>query len=90
MDQKQRMEATKAIESVMEEVGKAIDLLKKEVGTEDEPEERTVDLFDLTEMVSMELHMKPECVYAVISIAFDMIKDLGLTVVIDEEDGEEE
>lgn len=51
--------------------------------------ERTVDLDELSQMVSDETGMKEGCVYDVLECAFELIKELDLTVVVEGDDDEE-
>jgi len=73
-------DAMNAIEDFAEEYG-------INVSFEKGPKEVTVE--DLGEMVAEELHLKPSCAVAAVTCAFDLIRELELTVLTGEEDDDE-
>ena len=77
-------DAMDAIEEMAEELGVTVSLEK---GIRDQE----VTVHELADMVADELEMKPECVFSAIECAFELIRDLNLTIkVVEAEDDDEE
>ena len=87
----EKIRATKvlyaAVKSI-DEARKAIDEFADAFGITEE--KKQVDLCDLTEMVHEECGMARECAYITLSVAFDLIREKGLTVVVKEKEDEED
>lgn len=91
MENKEKLMALKTLKAALDSVDEAIEAIE-EFATKHgiEPEERTVDLCELTEMVVGETGLKPGCVYDALCCAFDLMKDLNLTVVAEEDEDDDE
>lgn len=91
MENKEKLMALKMLKAALDSVDDAIEAIEEFAGKYGiELEERTVDLCELTEMVVGETGMKPSCVYDALSCAFDLIKDLNLTVIAEEDKDDDE
>lgn len=91
MENKEKMMALKVLKEAIDAVNKAtdaIDSFADRFGMK--PKEKKVDLYDLAGLVAGETGMKESCVFDALACAFDLIRDLGLTVVVDEEDEDDE
>ncbi len=87
----EKMKALEVLKEAIDAVNTAtdaIDEFAEKYGLK--PEEKTVDLIDLAEMVSEETGMKEGCVYTALECAFDLIKDLDLTVTVAEDEDDDE
>ena len=67
-----------------------VELTKEVAKQEAEKEPRHVTIPELVAMVAGELDMKPDCIFAAIVTAFDLIGDLDLIVDAEDEDDDEE
>jgi hypothetical protein len=86
----EKMKALKVLKDAIDAVNTATDAIDdfaEKFGMK--PKEKTVNLADLAEMVADETGMKESCVFDALTSAFDLIKDLGLTIVMEDEDDDE-
>lgn len=91
MEIKEKMMALKMLKAAVDSVDNALEAIEdfaEKFGIE--PEERKVDLYELTEIVAGETGMKKSCVFDVLTCAFDLIKDLKLTLVVEEDEDDDE
>jgi hypothetical protein len=91
----EKMKALEVLKDAIDAVNNAtdaIDRFAKANGMKPQvkEDEKTVDLIDLAEMVSEETGMKEGCVYTALECAFDLIKDLDLTVTVAEDEDDDE
>lgn len=80
------MEILEAAVESMNNVMEAIDGFARTNGLTDSH----VTIPELASLVAAELEMKPECAYAVLETAFDMISTLRLTVDVEDDEDDEE
>ena len=84
----EKMKAVEILKAAVESVNNALDAIDcfaRANGLQD----CHVTIPGLAGMVSAELEMKPECVCAVLEAAFAMIKDLNLTVDVEDSEDDE-
>ena len=74
-------DAMNAIEAFARQYGMKVSL---------EKEPHHVTIAELADMVAGEIDMKPECAFAAIATAFELIEDLCLLVDVEGEDNDEE
>jgi len=87
----EKMKALEVLKDAIDAVNNATDAIDgfaEKYGLK--PKEKTVSLIDLAEMVSKETGMKEGCVYTALECAFDLIKDLDLTVTVAEDEDDDE
>lgn len=91
METREKLMALQVLKDAIDAVNEAtdaIDYFAEKYGMK--PKEKKVDLCELAKMVADETGRKESCVMDVLISTFDLIEDLGLTVVLDEEDEDDE
>ena len=82
--------AMNAMDAFADQHGMTVELTKEVAKQETEKEPRHVTIPELVAMVAGELDMKPDCIFAAIVTAFDLIGDLDLIVDAEDVDDDEE
>ena len=88
----EKMKALAVLKAAVDKVDaalEAIDAFADKLGITPE-KEKTVELPELAAMVAKEIKMRPGCVHAVLVTAFDLIRELDLTVVVEEDEDDDE
>lgn len=88
----EKMKALAVLKAAVDKVDaalEAIDAFADKLGITPE-KDKTVDLSELAAMVAKEIKMRPGCVHAVLVTAFDLIRELDLTVVVEEDEDDDE
>ena len=86
----ERMMGLKVLKDAVKSVDAAMDAIEAFAATLGVKRERNVSIAELADMVAGEEGMKPACAFAVLICAFDLIRDLNLTVVVVEESEEDD
>ena len=88
----EKMKALAVLKAAVDKVDdalEAIDAFADTIGIKPE-KEKTVELPELAAMVAKEIKMRPGCVHAVLVTAFDLIRELDLTVMVEEDNDDDE
>ena len=88
----EKMKALAVLKNAVDKVDdalEAIDALADTIGIKPE-KEKTVELPELAAMVAKEIKVRPGCVHAVLVTAFDLIREMDLTVVVEEDEDDDE
>ena len=91
----EKMKALDVLKTAIDSVNAAtdaIDNFAEKFGAKPEKreKEKMISLFELTDMVADETGMKKECVYEALATALDFISDLGLTLLVKEDEDDDE
>ena len=88
----EKMKALAVLKNAVDKVDdalEAIDAFADSIGITPE-KEKTVELPELAAMVAKEIKVRPGCVHAVLVTAFDLIREMDLTVVVEEDEDDDE
>ena len=81
----EKMKALAVLKAAVDKVDDAldaIDVFADEIGIKPR-KEKTVGLPELAAMVSKETRIRPDCAYEILVTAFDLIRELDLTVMFE-------
>ena len=88
----EKMKALAVLKAAVDKVDDALDAIDAfadEIGIKPR-KEKTVGLPELAAMVSKETRMRPGCAYEVLVTAFSLIRELDLTVMVEEDEDDDE
>ena len=88
----EKMKALAVLKAAVDKVDDALDAIDAfadEIGIKPR-KEKTVGLPELAAMVSKETRMRPSCAYEVLVTAFSLIRELDLTVMVEEDEDDDE
>ena len=88
----EKMKALAVLKAAVDKVDDALDAIDAfadEIGIKPR-KEKTVGLPELAAMVSKETRMRPSCAYEVLVTAFDLIRELDLTVMVEGDEDDDE